>query len=187
MQRYRFIIYLVSIDEMTPADSSRNYFIEYSLMNIKVRYKLDIPQEGIKAVTINRLRVIYAFSHDRKALNDYLNSTSFLTIHLVSETLDKKDRVVWGSLNLELKDFLSENVIKREYYKMFNLKGVPWGWGLEANIGLDSGGFVDTSRMIFRNINEQVYYPENADYYCCEPLPSEWMTFIRERNVKDEV
>jgi hypothetical protein len=70
---------------------------------------------------------------------------------------------------------------------MFNLKGVPWGWGLEANIGLDSSGSVDTSRMIFRNINEQVYYPENLDYYCCEPLPSEWITFIRERNVKNEV
>lgn len=145
---------------------------------MRVRYKLDIL-EGANTITINRLRTIYLFSHDRKALNDFITSTEHITIYLVSEGVDKKDRVVWGSLNLELKDFLNDNIERREYYKMFNLKGVPWGWGLEANIGLDCSGLIDTSRTILRNINEQIYYPENADYYSCEPLPSEWINYIR--------
>lgn len=67
--------------------------------------------------------------------------------------------MVIGTLNLELKSFMSENIVKREYYKMFNMKGICWGWGLEANIGLDCSGLVDTSRLIFKNINEQVFYP----------------------------
>lgn len=134
---------------------------------MKVRYKIE-PKPDCGVLPLNRLRVIYAFSDDRKALNDYINSVENLTIQLISESQDKKEKFVWGTLNLELKDFTSEKVIKREYYKMFNLKGVPWGWGLSANIGVvDSGGYVDTSRMIFRNINEQVYYPENPDYYSC--------------------
>ncbi len=153
MVRYRFIIYLVAMDELTDIDATRNYYLEYSIVNVKVRYKIDV-RPGSQTVTLNKLRVVYAFCHDRKALNDYINAVDCLTVQLVSESLDKKDRFVWGTLNLELKDFTSDKVIKREYYKMFNLKGVPWGWGLSANIGVvDSGGYVDTSRMIFRNIN----------------------------------
>jgi hypothetical protein len=179
MVRYRFVIYLVAIDEVTNVDPTRSYYLEYSIVNVKVRYKIE-PKADSSVLTLNRLRVIYAFSHDRKALNDYINQVEHLTVHLVVESADKRERTVWGTLNLELKDFLSEKVIKREYYKMFNLKGVPWGWGLSANLGLvDSDGYVDTSRMIFRNINEQVYYPENPDYYSCEPLPAEWITLIK--------
>jgi hypothetical protein len=51
---------------------------------------------------------------------------------------------------------------------MFDLKGVPWGWGLSANIGVvDSNGFIDTSRIILKNLKGQIYYPESSDYYSC--------------------
>lgn len=68
MIRYRFIINLVSIDELAKVDPSLHYFLEYSLINIKVRYKLDIsPNDSL--ISLNKLRVIYAFCHDRKTLN----------------------------------------------------------------------------------------------------------------------
>jgi len=81
-------------------------------VNVRVRYKLEL-QENDQSTLINRLRVVYAFSHDRKALNDFITTTEHLTVYLVSESIDKKDRIVWGSLNLELKDFLSDNVVRR--------------------------------------------------------------------------
>ena len=42
MERYRFIVYLVSIDELTPIEPNRSYYLEYSLVNVRVRYKLEL-------------------------------------------------------------------------------------------------------------------------------------------------
>ena len=68
MIRYRFIINLVSIDEITKVDPSLSYYLEYSLINIKVKYKLEVNAHDT-IVPLNKLRVIYAFCHDRKTLN----------------------------------------------------------------------------------------------------------------------
>lgn len=160
MIRYRFIINLVEIDELTKTDPSLTYYIEYSLINIKVKYKLDIHPTD-KTVVLNKLRVIYAFCHDRKTLNEFITEQRSLTIHIVTEN-EKKEKTIWGKTELPLEELISDKIIKREYYKMFNMKDVSWGWGLTANIGISSSHrCVDTSRNIFRKHKGLVYYPEN--------------------------
>ena len=183
MIRYRFIINLVSIDEVVQVDPNLVYYLEFSFINIKVRYKLDV-QLMDSVIILNKLRVIYAFCHDRKALNEFISLQESLCIHMVSEN-KKKERVVWGKVELPLAEFLSDKIIKREYYKMFNLKDVAWGWGLTANIGISSsGGYVDTSRNIFRSYKGVLYYPQNLHYFSCEPLHSEWISMLREQKLE---
>ena len=114
---------------------------------------------GDTLVALNKLRVVYCFCHDRKTLNEFITAQECLSVSLVCEN-EKKERLTWGKVELPLAEFLSDKIIKREYYKMFNLKEVAWGWGLTANIGISSSnGYVDTSRNIFRSYKGLVYYP----------------------------
>lgn len=68
---------------------------------------------------------------------------------------------------LSLKDYFSAKNIKKDFYKMFNVNNVPFGWGLEGSIGvITSPDYINTSRLIFTT-NDKLIYRPSQNYYCC--------------------
>ena len=60
MVRYRFIIYLHELDEMTTIKPSTNYYIEFSLFGSRFKIKLDL-RPGMKVTPIRKLKFSYFF------------------------------------------------------------------------------------------------------------------------------
>ena len=54
-----------------------------------------------------------------------------------------------GSLDLELDDFKSDKVIKKDYFKMFSGPNVfPFlSWGLFVSVGIHEGSSIDASTV----------------------------------------
>jgi hypothetical protein len=59
-----------------------------------VKYKLELNPTD-KITYLNKLKVIYAFCHDRKTLNEFIEDQKSLNISIVCEN-EKKERYVWG-------------------------------------------------------------------------------------------
>ncbi|EGR32819.1 lmbr1-like conserved region family protein, putative, partial [Ichthyophthirius multifiliis] len=85
-----------------------------------------------------------------------------------------------GTLKLSLKDFLSDKVLKREYYKVFDGPALPTlKWGLNLTIGMFNSGLVDVKNIKLQE-KDGIYLP-CPDYYASEPLPLEWIQLINEK------
>ena len=57
-------------------DGSKTYSINYTLFDYKQNYKIDLSSaifvNNSILIPLNRLRVLYFFANDRKAVNDFL-------------------------------------------------------------------------------------------------------------------
>lgn len=76
-----------------------------------------------------------------------------------------------GNLELELDDFKSDKVIKKDYYKMFSGPNVfPYlSWGLFISVGLYEGTKVGTTSLKLVR-KKHLLIPEYG-YHCPEVLP----------------
>ncbi|KAL4442889.1 hypothetical protein ABPG74_010778 [Tetrahymena malaccensis] len=182
LDRYRMMILLHYMRDIPieREDYNKNYFIEYTIFDQKVKYKLDLqnalvnPKDNTCIVGLNKIRICYFFTNGRKGINSYIHQKQVLTMNLYC------DQQKIGVLDLELQDFLSDKVNKREYYKVFSGKTLPiLKWGLNLTVGMFNAGLIDVSRIKLSE-HEGIYLP-HSDYYTCEPLPAEWIQIINEK------
>ncbi|EAS01971.2 Lmbr1-like motif protein (macronuclear) [Tetrahymena thermophila SB210] len=182
LDRYRMMILLHYMRDIPieREDYNKNYFIEYTIFDQKVKYKLDLqnalvnPKDNTCIVGLNKIRICYFFTNGRKGINSYIHQKQVLTMNLYC------DQQKIGVLDLELQDFLSDKVNKREYYKVFSGKTLPiLKWGLNLTVGMFNAGLIDVSRIKLSE-HEGIYLP-HGDYYTCEPLPAEWIQIINEK------
>ncbi len=82
---------------------------------------------------MNKIRVFYFFAEGRKQVRDFINQQKTITVQLFCESK------LEGTAEFELTDFLSDNVIKREFFKYFSQKSfqTTLSWGLSMSIGLN--------------------------------------------------
>jgi hypothetical protein len=86
MVRYRFLIYLHELDELTGVKSNHNYFFEFSIFGSKFKLKVDVNAKD-KVATIKKLRVCYFFvqaNNESKSLMEYMNKNETFKINLVT-------------------------------------------------------------------------------------------------------
>jgi len=74
--RYRMMVYLQSLNELPEEiDLKKNYFIEYSFFDQKLKYKLDISNIQRKGrqiyLPINKVKIFYFYVQNEKALSDF--------------------------------------------------------------------------------------------------------------------
>lgn len=83
-------------------------------------------------LSINKIKVIYFFSEKRDDITGFVKTQKNLKIYLL------ENKTVMGSLDLELDDFKSDKVIKKDFFKMFSgLEVFPYlSWGLFVSVGL---------------------------------------------------
>lgn len=70
MFRFRIIIFLNEIDEVTDINYQLNYFLEFSLFNKKSKFKLNLGLANCKLIPLNRLKVFYFFAHSIENLEE---------------------------------------------------------------------------------------------------------------------
>jgi len=147
IKRYRMMLYLHMLyDIPKDIDATKNYYIEYSIFNQKQRYKIDLTSafsiNGDILIPINKLRIFFLFSQDRRNINEFINEQKVIALNLFC------DNEKIGTANFELNDFLSDKVIKREMFKVFSGKKLPiLSWGLKVTMGLIEGGNEDFNRI----------------------------------------
>jgi len=147
MKRYRTIIYIHMLyDIPKDIDYKKNYYIEYTIFGQKQRYKVDMASafsyQGDIMVPINKLRVFYFFSYDRKGVAEFINQqkTCPMALYCGEEKI--------GTTEIDLKDFLSDHVIKSECFKVFSGKTLPiLSWGIKLTLGLLEGGDEDITKL----------------------------------------
>lgn len=76
MKRYRFMIYLQSISDLPQdLDMKKNYFIESTFFDQKIKMKLDLTmlqQKGKQIfLPINKIKVFYFFACNNKSVNEF--------------------------------------------------------------------------------------------------------------------
>ncbi len=74
--RYRLMVYLQSLNELPEdIDLKKNYFVEYTFFDQKMKYKLDLSNIQKKGkqiyLPINKIKVFYFFAKDSKAVSDF--------------------------------------------------------------------------------------------------------------------
>ena len=122
-------------------------------------------------------------------MEDYTKSGASLRITISAESRNSAciERKPVGSLEMPLKDFMGSLNHKKDFYKLFHLENVAYGWGLEGSIGIiSSDGEVSTAKMIFKKSNGQIYLPSD-NYYFCEHLPEEWIDHIKDKFQQNEL
>lgn len=60
MVRYRFLIYLHELDELTGVKPNHNYYFEFAVFGSKFKLKLDLSPKS-KTASIKKLRAAYFF------------------------------------------------------------------------------------------------------------------------------
>ncbi|EGR33256.1 lmbr1-like conserved region family protein, putative [Ichthyophthirius multifiliis] len=181
LDRFRIMILLQYLRDIPlERDQNANYYVEYIIFEQKTRYKIDlnISQTNCKSLTcfipLNKIKILYFFSQQRDGLHQYITEKQYLTMSLYQENTKI------GSLDIQLKDFLNEQVIKNEYYKFFSGKSLPiLKWGINLTIGVFNSKQIDVTRINLK-YHHGVYLP-NVDYYTCEPLPIEWIQLISQK------
>lgn len=88
---------------------------------------------------------------------------------------------VFGMLDLELQEFKSDKVIRRDYFKMFSGKKIfPYlSWGLFVSIGLFNSGTIATSNLKLSKTHDLLI--PDAEYHNPDPLPQDWIGMIRDK------
>ncbi|CAD8077133.1 unnamed protein product [Paramecium sonneborni] len=180
LNRFRFMILIHSIRDVPQSvDLSKHYYIECNIFDQKFKIKLDLIQGQLfdkgYFLTLNRMRLYYFFSDQRKGWIEYVNQLKVLPMYLYQEN------VKIGVLELELQDLLSERVIRREFLKVFSVKDCYpiLSWSLNLTLGLVDSGPVNVTRIKLQD-HFGIQLP-NPDYCTCEPLPAEWMTILNQK------
>lgn len=71
MYRFRLIIYLNEIDEVSGLKTNTNYFLEFSLFGKKSKYKLNLGMvEKSKIIPLNKLKIFYFFTNSIESLEN---------------------------------------------------------------------------------------------------------------------
>lgn len=142
VSRYRLMV-LINFVRDIPEESTGNFSVEYSAFGQKIKTKVDFQEaktlsKGGLLVPINKMRIFYFFANSRKGVSEYLNAQKYLKLSLL------KDGKVIGVVELELADFLSDKVLKRDYFKFFSGKEIwpilSWGINVESFINSDRVG-----------------------------------------------
>jgi hypothetical protein len=60
MARYRFLIYLHELDELTTIHPHTNYYLDFSLFGTRFKLKLDL-KPSLSSLLIKKLRLCYFF------------------------------------------------------------------------------------------------------------------------------
>ncbi|CAK94850.1 unnamed protein product (macronuclear) [Paramecium tetraurelia] len=180
LNRFRFMILIHSIRDVPQnVDLSKHYYIECNIFDQKFKIKLDLIQGQLfdkgYFLTLNRMRLYYFFSDQRKGWVDYVNQLKVLPMYLY------QDNTRIGTLELELQDLLSERVIRREFLKVFSVKDCYpiLSWSLNLTLGLVDSGPINVTRIKLQD-HFGIQLP-NPDYCTCEPLPAEWMTILNQK------
>lgn len=90
MVRYRFLIYLHELDEMTNIQPHTNYYLDFALFGSKFKIKLDL-RPGMTSSLIKKLRLCYFFfptANELQNLQEYIQKQEVLKIHLLAERRD---------------------------------------------------------------------------------------------------
>ncbi len=141
LTRYRLAIFLNYLKDVPlDLDTNKTYYLEYHIFEQKVKIKLDssnlIKKGNFNYIPINKIRLFYIFSHSKKEVNYFLNEQKFLTINLLMETKKNgnNDLKKLGTIDLDLTEFVSDKIIKREFSKYFSGKDIfpILSWGLNV-------------------------------------------------------
>lgn len=92
-----------------------------------------------------------------------------------------EDKEVMGSLELELDDFKSDKVVKKDFFKMFSGPDVfPYlSWGLFVSVGLQEGPKVETNTL--KLIRKKHILLPDFGYHSPELFPQEWLEMILDK------
>lgn len=183
MARYRFVLYLHELDELTGVKPNHNYYFEFAVFGNRFKLKLDLHPKT-KVAPIKKLRLSYFFvqtNNEQRSLLEYMNTHEAFRIHLLAENRLNGEKRTIGGLSLDMREFLGSGM-KKSFYKFLEVEEVGYGWGLEGSIGLSrTEQEVNTSRLILSTEDKLIYLP-SQHYYLCEPLPEEWMDEIENKN-----
>lgn len=141
LTRYRLAIFLNFLKDVPlDLDTMKNYYLEYYVFDQKVKIKLDannlIKKGNFNYIPINKIRLFYFFSQSKKEVNYFLNEQKVLTINLLVEIKKNgpSDLKKLGTIDIDLTEFVSDKIIKREYFKYFSGKDILpiLSWGLNV-------------------------------------------------------
>lgn len=141
LTRYKLAIFLNFLKDVPlDLDIMKNYFLEYNIFDQKVKIKLDsnnlIKKGNFNYIPIDKIRLFYFFSQSKKEVNYFLNEQKVLTINLLVEIKKNgaSDLKKLGIIDIDLREFISDKVIKREYFKYFSGKEIfpILSWGLNV-------------------------------------------------------
>jgi len=132
--------------------------VEYEFLGEVEKYFVDS--------TVQKLRLFYFFTKDRRTLKKFLESKESIKVKLL------KGKQEIGSTRLCLKDFKSPFVVKKTY----NQRMTPEGASLEASIGLVTQRKVRVDNLKLRHFGG-VYIPP-ANYVSCDPIPHDWFEIL---------
>ena len=93
--------------------------------------------------------------------------------------LERDEKI--GALELELDEFKSDKVIRRDFFKMFSGKKIfPYlSWGLFVSVGLIDSGTISTSTLKL-NKKDGILIPQQ-EYHNPDPLPEDWINMLHEK------
>jgi hypothetical protein len=136
-----------------------------------------------KIIPLNKLKVFYFFAHSLENLErECIASNASFKVHIITEHKETQEKRTIGELELLLKDLMTPNSVKKDFYKFFHVEKVAYGWGLEGSIGIiPSASQVSTAKVSFDKTEGHIYIP-NENYYFCEPLAEEWIDLIKNKN-----
>lgn len=115
----------------------KSYSISYTFLGQNVKYSLNLSKaedfQNMLKLKLDKMKVMYFFSESREQIVEFIKSQSKIKVDLF------EDNEIMGSLDLELDDFKSDKVIKKDYYKMFSgPKVFPYlSWGIFVSLGLN--------------------------------------------------
>ena len=114
---------------------------------------------------IDKMKMFYFFSTCREDIVKFIKVQQNVTVCLYQGV------ELIGSLELELDDFKSDKVIKKDYYKMFSgPKVFPYlSWGLFMSVGVYEGQEIGTNTLKLTK-KKHILLPQFG-YHCPELLP----------------
>lgn len=127
---------------------------------------------------MNKLKIMYFFASNRNEVKQFIKESPNFTITLL------ENEEIFGTVQLEMDDFKSDKVIKRDFFKMFSGKKVlPFlSWGLFVSVGLHESGEISSSCLRLRKEGD-LLIPE-IDYHNCDLFPEEWVSMFEEKPTK---
>ena len=160
--------------------STNKYYLQYELFGQKVRFQAKFDNyeacdDNLFKINIEKIKLFYFFAEKRDLIKAYIKNSPALRVELY-ENEEK-----FGTLELELDEFKSDKVVKRDFFKMFSGKRVfPYlSWGLFISVGLYQSGNISTSSLKLAN-RDGLLIPE-PEYHNADPLPEDWINMIREK------
>ena len=193
LSRFRFIIFLQCINDIPvrqvrthPLDT---FWLEVDVLDHVLRYKVE-PQylqiqkdePGFCRLDMNRLSIKYFFSEDRQGLKAYIHQAKTIEMRLCRN----HELTALYSFQIELQDFVSEQVPTRNYQKYFTVETDylrTLSWELVFTLGVHEDRIpVDVGGMLLREYKGLTLPPSN--YYSYDPLPESWAKILARRDVR---